>query len=63
MATRLGVTPHDLVLAWVLACSPAVIVIPSARAVEHAVDSTTAASLTLSEADSLAITDAEFSRA
>jgi aryl-alcohol dehydrogenase-like predicted oxidoreductase len=63
MATRLGLTPHALVLAWVLAQSPAVIVIPSARSVEHAVDSTTAASLTLSEADLSAITAAEFSRA
>jgi aryl-alcohol dehydrogenase-like predicted oxidoreductase len=63
MATRLGVTPHALVLAWVLARSPAVIVIPSARTVEHAVDSTTAAGLTLSESDLSAITTAEFSRA
>jgi len=62
MATRLGVTPHVLVLAWVLARSPAVIVIPSARTVEHAVDSTTAADLRLSEADLSAITAAEFSR-
>lgn len=63
MATRLGVTPHALVLAWVLARSPAVIVIPSARSVEHAVDSTTAAELQLAEADLSAITAAEFSRA
>jgi aryl-alcohol dehydrogenase-like predicted oxidoreductase len=63
MATRLGVTPHALVLAWVLARSPSVIVIPSARTVEHAVDSTTAAELTLSETDLAAITTAEFSRA
>jgi aryl-alcohol dehydrogenase-like predicted oxidoreductase len=63
MATRLGVTPHALVLAWVLARSPAVIVIPSARTVEHALDSITAAELTLSESDLSAITAAEFSRA
>jgi aryl-alcohol dehydrogenase-like predicted oxidoreductase len=63
MATRLGVTPHALVLAWVLARSPAVTVIPSARTVEHAVDSTTAGNLRLSEADLSAITTAEFSRA
>jgi aryl-alcohol dehydrogenase-like predicted oxidoreductase len=63
MATRLGVTPHVLVLAWVLARSPAVIVIPSARTVQHAVDSTTAGNLKLSEADLSAITAAEFSRA
>jgi len=63
MAARLGVTPHALVLAWVLARSPAVIVIPSARRVEHALDSTGAAELALSEADLSAITAAEFSRA
>jgi aryl-alcohol dehydrogenase-like predicted oxidoreductase len=63
MASRLGVTSHALVLAWVLARSPGVIVIPSARTVDHAVDSTRAAELTLSEADLAAITAAEFSRA
>lgn len=63
MASRLGVTPHALVLAWVLARSPAVIVIPSARMVEHSLDSTTSAGLSLSEADLSAITTAEFSRA
>lgn len=63
MAARLGVTPHALVLAWVLARSPAVIVIPSARTVEHARDSAGAADLTLSEADLTEITAAEFSRA
>lgn len=63
MATRLGVTPHALVLAWLMAISPAVIVIPSARTPEHATDSTRAAELKLSEADLAAITAAEFSRA
>lgn len=63
MASRLGATPHALVLAWVLARSAAVIVIPSARTVEHALDSVAAARLELSEADLSAITAAEFSRA
>ena len=63
IATRLGVTPHALVLAWVLARSPAVIVIPSARTVEHALDSVSAAEIELSESDLVAITAAEFSRA
>jgi aryl-alcohol dehydrogenase-like predicted oxidoreductase len=63
MAARLGVTPHALVLAWVLAQSPAVIVIPSARTVAHATDSARAAEITLSESDLSAITAAEFSRA
>lgn len=63
MAARLGVTSHALVLAWVLARSPAVIVIPSARNVDHATDSIGAAELELSEADLSEITAAEFSRA
>ncbi len=63
MGSRLGVTPHALVLAWVLAQAPNVIVIPSARKVEHARDSITAAGLRLSEADLSSITTAEFSRA
>ena len=63
LATRLGVTPHALVLAWVLARSPAVIIIPSARTVEHVLDSITAAGLNLSEADLSAITTAQFSKA
>jgi aryl-alcohol dehydrogenase-like predicted oxidoreductase len=63
MASRLGVTPHSLVLAWVLARSPHVLVIPSARTLEHALDSISAAELSLSESDLSAITTAEFSRA
>jgi aryl-alcohol dehydrogenase-like predicted oxidoreductase len=63
IAARLGVTPHALVLAWVLARSGAVIVIPSARSVEHVLDSVSAAGLELSESDLSAITAAEFSRA
>jgi aryl-alcohol dehydrogenase-like predicted oxidoreductase len=63
MATRLGVTPHALVLAWVLARSPVVIIIPSARTVEHVLDSITAAELNLSEADLSTITAAQFSKA
>ena len=63
MASRLGVTPHALVLAWVLARAPNIFVIPSARTVDHARDSVTAADLELSEADLSAITTAEFSRA
>ncbi|HEU4681399.1 MAG TPA: aldo/keto reductase, partial [Gemmatimonadales bacterium] len=47
MAARLSVSSHALVLAWVLARSPAVIVIPSARTVDHAVDSAGAAELDL----------------
>jgi aryl-alcohol dehydrogenase-like predicted oxidoreductase len=61
MAARLGVSAHVLVLAWVLAQSPNVIVIPSARTVEHAADSARAADLTLSAEDLARIDEAEFS--
>jgi aryl-alcohol dehydrogenase-like predicted oxidoreductase len=63
MAARLGVSPHALVLAWVLAQSPSVIVIPSARTVEHALDSAAAGEVVLSQSDLSAISAAEFSRA
>jgi aryl-alcohol dehydrogenase-like predicted oxidoreductase len=61
MAASHGASPHALVLAWVLARSPLVIAIPSARTVEHALDSVGAADLTLSPADLAAIDQAEFS--
>jgi aryl-alcohol dehydrogenase-like predicted oxidoreductase len=63
MAARLSVSTHQLVLAWVLAQSPVVIVIPSARTVDHVRDSTRAAELGLAAADLAAIDRAEFSRA
>lgn len=63
MAGRLGVSPHAVVLAWVMAQSPAVIPIPSARTVEHALDSISAAGVVLDAHDLSAIDAAEFSRA
>jgi aryl-alcohol dehydrogenase-like predicted oxidoreductase len=63
MAARLGVSPHALVIAWVLARSPSVIVIPSARRVAHALDSVGAGELGLSADDLAAIDRATFSRA
>jgi aryl-alcohol dehydrogenase-like predicted oxidoreductase len=62
MAARLEVSAHALVLAWALAQSPAVIVIPSARRVAHALDSVSAGGLALSAEDLSAIDRAEFSR-
>jgi aryl-alcohol dehydrogenase-like predicted oxidoreductase len=62
MAARLEVSAHALVLAWALAQSPAVIVIPSARRVAHALDSVSAGGLALSADDLSAIDRAEFSR-
>ena len=63
IASRLGVTAHAVVLAWALAQSPTVIVIPSARTVPHVLDSARAAALALSPEDLAAIDAAEFSRA
>lgn len=63
IAGRTGRSAHAVVLAWVLAQSPTVIVIPSARTVDHALDSVGAADLTLSPDDLAAIDAAEFSRA
>lgn len=63
LAARLGVSAHALVIAWVLAQSPAVIAIPSARRVAHALDSVSAGDLELSPEDLSAIDRAQFSRA
>ncbi|HEY6948458.1 MAG TPA: aldo/keto reductase [Gemmatimonadales bacterium] len=63
MSAELGFSPHALVLAWVLAQGPAVIAIPSARTVEHAVDAARAADIALSAEDLRRISEAEFSRA
>ena len=63
LARDLGVTAHQIVLAWVLAQGRSVIGIPSARKVDHVQDSARAADLALSDADLAAISSAEFSRA
>jgi aryl-alcohol dehydrogenase-like predicted oxidoreductase len=63
MAKRLGVSPHALVLAWVLAQSPVVIPIPSARTVDHALDSVSAVGIELDARDRAALDAAVFSRA
>ena len=63
IASTHGVSPHAAVLAWVLAQGPTVIPIPGARTVQHALDSLTAADVTLSEAEIAAITYADFSTA
>ncbi len=63
MAQRLGVSAHALVLAWVMSKSPVVIPIPSARRVEHALDSVSAAGLEVPAEDLAEIDGAEFSKA
>lgn len=55
------VSAHAVVLKWVLAQAPSVIVIPGARTVAHARDSLTADGLALSREELSAIDQAEFS--
>jgi aryl-alcohol dehydrogenase-like predicted oxidoreductase len=50
-ASARGVSPHRLVLAWMLAKSPVVIPIPGGRRVESVVDSAAASDLALSSDD------------
>ena len=59
-AARRGVTPHRLVVAWMLAKSPIVIPIPGARRKESIQDSARATELTLSPGD-VARIEASFS--
>jgi aryl-alcohol dehydrogenase-like predicted oxidoreductase len=54
-AERRGVSPHRLVIAWMLAKSPVVIPIPGARRVASVLDSVAAAELTLTPADIAAV--------
>jgi aryl-alcohol dehydrogenase-like predicted oxidoreductase len=63
IARRHGVSPHALVLAWVLAQGATVIPIPSARSVEHALDAPAGDALILALDERVAIDRAEFSRA
>jgi aryl-alcohol dehydrogenase-like predicted oxidoreductase len=63
IATAYDATPHEVVLAWVLAQGSTVFVIPGARTVDHALSSVRAASIELAAEDLAAITSASFSRA
>lgn len=63
VAKRRGATPHQAVLAWVLAKSPVAIPIPGASRPENARASAQAAGIALAPADIAEIDRAEFSRA
>src|SRR5262245_20350202 len=63
MSRELGFSPHALVLVWVLAQGSTVIAIPSARKVEHAVDSAGAADIRLGPEELRRIDEAAFSKA
>jgi aryl-alcohol dehydrogenase-like predicted oxidoreductase len=60
-ATKRGISPHRLILGWMLAKSPVVIPIPGARRAASAVDSAAAADVELSPAD-VAQVEASFSK-
>ncbi|MBO0778953.1 MAG: aldo/keto reductase family oxidoreductase [Ktedonobacteraceae bacterium] len=51
VATRLGVTPMTVALAWLLQRSPNILLIPGTSSVAHLRDNVSAAALTLSEDD------------
>jgi aryl-alcohol dehydrogenase-like predicted oxidoreductase len=61
IAASRAVSPHSVVLAWVLGHGPHVIVIPGARTEAHAVDSVRAATIELTKEERRAIQEAEFS--
>jgi aryl-alcohol dehydrogenase-like predicted oxidoreductase len=63
VAARRGISPHQAVIAWVLAQGRTVIAIPSSRKAEHAVDGAGAGSLTLSPEDLQELSSAEWSKA
>jgi aryl-alcohol dehydrogenase-like predicted oxidoreductase len=52
---RLGMSPHRLVLAWMLAKSPVVVAIPGVRRIESVLDSAQAAEAELSASDVAAV--------
>jgi aryl-alcohol dehydrogenase-like predicted oxidoreductase len=58
-----GITPHQAVLAWVLAQGESVIIIPGARSVKSVQSSAAVANVSLSADDLATISSAEFSRA
>ena len=63
IADRHRVSPHAVVLAWVLAQGSSVIAIPAARRLEHVGDSQAAADIRLSDEELAAIDSADFSTA
>lgn len=63
VATRRGISPHQAVIAWVLAQGRTVIAIPSARKVEHAIDGAEAGKVALEPGDLQELSAAEWSKA
>ncbi len=63
VAARRGISPHQAVIAWVLAQGRTVMAIPSSRKVEHAVDGAKAGSVALDPEDLRELSSAEWSKA
>jgi aryl-alcohol dehydrogenase-like predicted oxidoreductase len=63
VARRRGISPHQAVIAWVLAQGSTVIAIPSARKVEHAIDGAEAGNVALEPEDLQELSAAEWSKA
>ncbi len=62
IARRHAASPHAVALAWVLAQGRTVLPIPSARTVDHVLDSLGSADVALSPEEVATVTGAEFSR-
>jgi aryl-alcohol dehydrogenase-like predicted oxidoreductase len=62
LAQKYDRSVHAVVLAWVRAQAPAVVPIPAARTVEHALDSARAADLVLSREEIAVLDETEFDR-
>ena len=58
VAARHGATDHQVVLAWLLARSPAMLPIPGTGSVAHLEENIAAAALQLSAAETQSLTDA-----
>lgn len=63
IAQRLGISPHAVIIAWVMAQGTTVFPIPAGRTPAHVLDSLAATGVDLTAADIAAIDEAEFSRA
>ena len=62
VAARLGATPSQVALAWLLARSPAMLPIPGTSSLEHLEENVAAASLSLSESDRIELEGREARR-
>ncbi|HJY44550.1 MAG TPA: aldo/keto reductase, partial [Propionibacteriaceae bacterium] len=57
LAQRYGATPRQIVLAWLLGRSPAILPIPGTGSVSHLDDNVAAAAIKLTPAEVASVTD------